>query len=81
LHPGGKTVLLALRDALELTDADLTLSRAVLRQYGNLSSASLGFILHAALTGPMPAGYGWLGSFGAGFACHGALVEVEPCRP
>ena len=81
LHPGGKTVLLALRDALELTDADLALSRAVLRQYGNLSSASLGFILHAALTGPTPAGYWWLGSFGAGFACHGALVEVEPCRP
>lgn len=77
LHPGGKAVLVALRDALQLTDADLAWSRSVLRDNGNLSSASLGFVLQAALTGNAPGGYWWLSSFGAGFACHGALVEVD----
>lgn len=77
LHPGGKAVLVALRDALQLTDADLAWSRSVLRDYGNLSSASLGFVLQAALTSNAPGGYWWLSSFGAGFACHGALVEVD----
>jgi polyketide synthase Type III len=77
LHPGGKAVLMALRDALQLTDGDLAWSRSVLSQYGNLSSASLGFVLHAAMNGPAPGGYWWLSSFGAGFSCHGALVEVD----
>jgi alkylresorcinol/alkylpyrone synthase len=77
LHPGGKAVLVALRDALQLADADLIWSRSVLREYGNLSSASLGFVLQAALTGHAPGGHWWLSSFGAGFACHGALVEVD----
>jgi len=77
LHPGGKAVLVALRDALQLTDADLGWSRSVLRDYGNLSSASLGFVLRAALAGGAPGGHWWLSSFGAGFACHGALVEAE----
>jgi alkylresorcinol/alkylpyrone synthase len=77
LHPGGKAILMALRDALQITDADLTWSRSVLRDNGNLSSASLGFVLQAALTGHAPGGNWWLSSFGAGFACHGALVEVD----
>jgi predicted naringenin-chalcone synthase len=77
LHPGGKAVLVALREALQLTDADLAWSRSVLREYGNLSSASLGFVLQAALDGQAPGGHWWLSSFGAGFACHGALVEVD----
>jgi alkylresorcinol/alkylpyrone synthase len=77
LHPGGKTVLNALRDTLQLKEPDLAWSRGVLRNYGNLSSASLGFVLHAALAGNAPGGHWWLSSFGAGLACHGALVEVE----
>lgn len=77
LHPGGREVLLALRKSLLLEAEDLRWSEAVLREYGNLSSASLYFVLQSALADAAPNGWWWLSSFGAGFSCHGAMVEVE----
>ncbi len=75
-HPGGRDVLLALSEKLGLNDHDLRWSAAVLRDYGNVSSASVYFVLQAALEDSAPNGYWWLSSFGAGFSCHGALLEV-----
>jgi alkylresorcinol/alkylpyrone synthase len=77
LHPGGRDVLMALAQQLNLEERDLRWSASVLRQYGNLSSPSLYFVLQAALAGSAPDGWWWLSSFGAGFSCHGALVEVS----
>ena len=77
LHPGGRNVLLALREQLGLSAHDLRWSEAVLRRYGNLSSPSVFFVLQAALADSAPGGYWWMSSFGAGFSCHGALWEVE----
>jgi alkylresorcinol/alkylpyrone synthase len=51
-------------------------SAAMLREYGNLSSAFVYFVLQAALADDAPGGWWWLSSFGAGFSCHGALLEV-----
>ena len=77
MHPGGRDVLLALRERLGLSEHDLRWSAAVLREFGNLSSASVFFVLQAALGDSAPAGYWWMSSFGAGFSSHGALLEVE----
>jgi predicted naringenin-chalcone synthase len=77
LHPGGREVLLALRKVLMLKETDLRWSEAVLRKYGNLSSASLFFVLQEALADSAPSGWWWLSSFGAGFSCHGAMLAVE----
>lgn len=77
-HPGGRDVLSALRDKLKLGDTDLRWSESVLREYGNVSSSSLYFVLKAALADSAPAGVWWMSSFGAGFSCHGALIEVGP---
>ena len=77
LHAGGRDVLLALERRLELQDADLRYSAAMLREYGNLSSAFVYFVLQAALDDGAPPGWWWLGSFGAGFSAHGALLEVQ----
>lgn len=77
LHPGGRDVLAALRQQLQLTEADVRWSAAVLSEYGNLSSASVYFVLQAALADSVPDGYWWMSSFGAGFAGHGALLQVE----
>ena len=41
VHAGGSGVLAAIQAALRLTDADMAVSRAVLRRYGNVSSASV----------------------------------------
>ena len=76
MHPGGRDVLLALRERLGLSEHDLRWSAAVLREFGNLSSASVYFVMQAALGDSAPSGYWWLSSFGAGFSCHGALLEV-----
>lgn len=40
VHPGGPKVLDAVRDAMELPEAALATSRAVLREHGNMSSAT-----------------------------------------
>jgi alkylresorcinol/alkylpyrone synthase len=76
LHAGGRDVLLALEHAFQLGPEGLRYSAAMLRQYGNLSSAFVYFVLEAAVADEAPAGWWWLSSFGAGFSCHGALLEV-----
>src|SRR5439155_26802820 len=76
LHAGGPDVLDALRGALHLSEADVRHSAAVLREFGNLSSPTVLFVLQAALHGSVPDGLWWMSSFGAGFSCHGALLEV-----
>jgi alkylresorcinol/alkylpyrone synthase len=76
-HPGGREVLLALREKLSLSDHDVRWSEAILREYGNVSSPSVFFVLQAALCDSVPGGLWWMSSFGAGFSCHGALLEVD----
>jgi alkylresorcinol/alkylpyrone synthase len=77
LHPGGRDVLLALREKISLSDHDVRWSAGVLREHGNMSSPSVLFVLQAALAERGPGGLWWMASFGAGFSCHGALLEVE----
>jgi alkylresorcinol/alkylpyrone synthase len=77
LHAGGRDVLAAVERRLDLAPTDLRYSAAMLREYGNLSSAFVYFVLEAALADAAPGGWWWLSSFGAGFSCHGALLQVE----
>jgi alkylresorcinol/alkylpyrone synthase len=77
LHAGGRDVLQALARRLELDSGALRYSAAVLREYGNLSSAFVYFVLEAALADDAAPGWWWLSSFGAGFSCHGALLAVH----
>jgi alkylresorcinol/alkylpyrone synthase len=78
VHPGGREVLVALRERLGLHNGDLRWSEGILREFGNVSSSSIFFVLQAALADSARSGFWWLGSFGAGFSCHGAILEVEP---
>jgi alkylresorcinol/alkylpyrone synthase len=77
MHAGGRDVLLALERQFGLPAKDLRYSAAMLREYGNLSSAFVYFVLEAALADGAAKGWWWLSSFGAGFSCHGALLEVS----
>ena len=76
MHAGGRDVLIALQNKLELTAADLRYSASMLREYGNMSSAFVYFVLQAALDDNAAPGWWWMSSFGAGFSCHGALLKV-----
>jgi len=75
-HAGGRDVLLAIKNRLGLSDDQLRHSSAVLREFGNLSSAFVYFVLEAALADGARGGWWWMSSFGAGFSCHGALLAV-----
>lgn len=76
MHTGGREVLNALRGAMALSETDVRHSTAVLREFGNLSSPTVFFVLQAALHDTVPDGLWWMSSFGAGFSCHGALLQV-----
>jgi predicted naringenin-chalcone synthase len=77
LHTGGRDVILALREQLKLSEADVRHSSAVLREFGNVSSPAVYFVLERALGDVVPDGLWWLSAFGAGFSCHGAFLAVS----
>jgi predicted naringenin-chalcone synthase len=67
IHPGGPRVIDAVASALQLSETTVAHSRAILRHYGNMSSATLPFILerlaHEGIAKP------WVGlAFGPGLA-------------
>ncbi|MDB6123064.1 MAG: Chalcone and stilbene synthase domain protein [Pedosphaera sp.] len=76
-HAGGRDVLMALQGRLGLTADNMQWSAGVLREFGNVSSPCVYFVLQAALAANAPGGWWWMSSFGAGFSCHGALLEVS----
>ena len=77
MHAGGRDVLQAVQRRFELPATELRYSAAMLREYGNLSSAFVYFVLQAALADDAPGPWWWLSAFGAGFTCHGALLRVQ----
>jgi predicted naringenin-chalcone synthase len=54
VHPGGRSILDKVQQALALDDEQLAPSRDVLRRYGNMSSATVLFVLRDVLAGPPP---------------------------
>ena len=46
VHPGGRAIVDKVRSALDLSEASLASSRRVLRDYGNMSAATILFVLH-----------------------------------
>jgi alkylresorcinol/alkylpyrone synthase len=77
LHPGGQKLLSYVEQELELERADTQLSWDVLGEYGNLSSATILFILHAFLTTrTMSRGaYALAAAFGPGFSAELLLLQ------
>ncbi|MBZ5699996.1 MAG: type III polyketide synthase [Acidobacteriia bacterium] len=77
LHPGGQKLLSFMEAELGLSRTDTEFSWDVLRRFGNLSSASVLFILQEWLTKrEMASGsYGLLMSFGPGFTAEMLLLQ------
>ena len=70
VHAGGRSVLDAVERALDLPPDALAQSRAVLAAKGNMSSATLMFVLADLLAGPR-VGNGMALAFGPGLAAEG----------
>jgi len=77
LHPGGQKLLSFMESELGLTRSETEISWDVLRRFGNLSSASVLFILQEFLAKrEMPSGsYGILMAFGPGFTAEMILMQ------
>ena len=52
LHPGGRAIVDKVQSNLELTDSQVEASRYVLANYGNMSSATIFFVLKQLLENP-----------------------------
>lgn len=75
-HPGGKKVLEAYEEALHLKQEDLRHSYGVLRDHGNMSSATVFFILERYLQdATVSKGYGLLSALGPGFCSELVLLK------
>jgi alkylresorcinol/alkylpyrone synthase len=74
-HPGGAKVIDALEEIFEVAEGGLVDSRAVLRDYGNMSAATVMFVLEHALSDGAR-GHLLLSSLGPGFTAAFALVDV-----
>ena len=70
VHAGGRSILDAVEGALHLPPDALAHSRAVLADDGNMSSATLMFVLARLLAGP-PVRNGVALAFGPGLAAEG----------
>jgi alkylresorcinol/alkylpyrone synthase len=76
-HPGGARILEAIEDGLNIDKEKLKESREVLRHYGNLSSATIFFIIDAYLKKSQRANaaYQVVGAVGPGFQLNTVLME------
>jgi predicted naringenin-chalcone synthase len=70
VHPGGRTVLDAVERALDLDGEALIASRDVLRDYGNMSSATVMFVLDELMRRGARGAKGCAMSFGPGLAAE-----------
>jgi alpha-pyrone synthase len=70
VHPGGRTVLDAVERALELPEDALATSREVLRRFGNMSSATVMFVMEALLQSAKRGDLGCGMSFGPGLVAE-----------
>jgi alkylresorcinol/alkylpyrone synthase len=77
LHPGGKKILDYLEAELSIERQDAQPSWDVLREYGNLSSATILFVLRDWLTRQRPATgtYGLMAGFGPGLSIELVLLR------
>lgn len=76
-HPGGRKVIDNVQASMGLTDDQLRFSRDILRNYGNMSSATVIFVLDEVVrTGEPRAGdWGVMLALGPGMAAEAALLR------
>ncbi len=74
-HPGGRKILETAEDALRIKREKIAHSWAVLRDFGNMSSATALFILQRAIEAG-DRGEHLLAAFGPGFSAYFAVIEL-----
>lgn len=76
-HPGGKKVLDAYTDALQVEGDFLKNSRMVMNNYGNMSSVTVLYVLEQFMNQGFEDGYGLMMAMGPGFSSEIVLLEMK----
>ena len=79
IHPGGKSILKAVQEVLELDDPALRHSAYVLKNFGNMSSPTVLFVLKEIWeNSSLPSGsHIFSAGFGPGLSLESCLIAVE----
>jgi len=75
-HPGGKKVLDAYTNALDLNEQQLCKTRGVMNDYGNMSSATVLYVLERFMSKGYEDGYGLMMAMGPGFSSEMVLLKL-----
>lgn len=78
IHPGGKSILKAFEDSLNIDQKDLAVSYDILARYGNMSSATILYVLDSFLENKPNKKEGELvysAAFGPGLSVESALLK------
>ena len=76
IHPGGKSIIDAAQKGIGLRPEFLTPSREILRQFGNMSSATIMFVLKKMMEQKNPSGAGCAMAFGPGVMLESMLFKI-----
>jgi predicted naringenin-chalcone synthase len=76
IHPGGERIIDELKKSMSLSEEQLAVTRAVLLEYGNMSSPTVIFELKRIVaSGIGPGEWCVMVGFGAGFSAHAYLLR------
>ncbi len=79
-HPGGKKVLDAYADALGVEGDFMKITREVMNDYGNMSSATVLYVLEKFMREGFEPGYALMLAMGPGFSSEMVLLEMKGKR-
>jgi predicted naringenin-chalcone synthase len=76
IHTGGEKIINTIKDELGLSEAQVGPTRKILREFGNMSSPTVFFVLDELLQAGMDRGeWCMMLAFGAGLSAHGFLLR------
>jgi len=76
VHPGGRAILDAVITGISMPEQALASSRRILKQYGNMSSATIMFVLKDMMESNPVTGQGCAISFGPGLTAESMLFQT-----
>jgi alkylresorcinol/alkylpyrone synthase len=76
-HPGGAKIIDAYRDSFGVPEEMLKNTRSALSKYGNMSSASVIYVLNEFFRTGFEQGYGLMLAVGPGFSSEVVLLKIS----
>ena len=81
VHPGGRAILDRVQESLALPVDALATSREVLRDFGNMSSATILFVLERMMSAENADAVVCAMAFGPGLTVETAVMALETTKP